>query len=783
MKEKLQIAVRALVEHALRAGDLNLTFTGASRTVQAIRAHQKVQRSRPAHYEPEVSISREVDTDTFILVVSGRIDGVYTAAAGNSVIIDEIKTTTGELERVADSNNLVHWGQLKTYAYLYAAAHDISRIEVQLTYYQLDTGKTLEIRRSFDRETLTTFFEDLVGRYLAWATVWVDWCHTRDESIEKLSFPFRNFRAGQRDMAVQVYKTIQHQQQLLVQAPTGIGKTMAALFPAVKARGRKWVEKIFYLTARTTARSVAEKAMGLLLDHGLKMKTLTLTAKDKICFNPEAICTGDECPYARGHFDRINAAVADLFVNRDDMTRRRVEATAHTHRVCPFELSLELTHCADVIIGDYNYAFDPRVYLRHFFSAETGSYTFLVDEAHNLVDRSRGMFSAEIHKQPVLDLRRVIKVVPQIFKTLGRINTHLLTIRKTCDAAGEPVVAKEAPLELAAELKAFHTQAERWLAKNKPAEFREQLLAFYFEVGAFLRILEAYDDSTVTCMEKIGKDVRVKLFCIDPTTRMREALTRCRSAVFFSATLTPQHYFRKLFGCRDSAYGLTLPSPFPPDRLCLMLANRISTRYRRREMSLASLVRLITALVRCTTGNTLLFFPSYQYMTMASQAFAEACPDINTIIQQPGMSEAERDAFLEEFSHENRHSLVGFAVMGGIFGEGIDLTGDRLTGAVIVGVGLPGISTENELIRDYFNRADGTGFEYAYLYPGINRVLQAAGRVIRSESDRGVVLLMDDRYTTAPYAALLPAHWHPVCVRNEDDIDTQLGNFWKEPRA
>lgn len=782
MKGKLQIAVRALVEHVLRAGDLDLTFTGASRTVEAIRAHQKVQRSRPAHYEPEVSISREIETDTIVLVVSGRIDGVYTAATGDTVIIDEIKTTTGELERVADSDNPIHWGQAKTYAYLYAAAHDLSRIDVQLTYYQLDAGNTLEIRRSFDSEALAAFFEDLVGRYLAWASVLADWCRTRDESIEALGFPFGDFRAGQRDMAVQVYKTIQHQQQLLVQAPTGIGKTMAALFPAIKARGRKWVEKIFYLTARTTARSVAEKAMALLRNHGLRMKTLTLTAKDKICFNPDAACTGEECPYARGHFDRINAAVADLFVNRDGLTRRRVEATAQTHRVCPFALSLELTHCADVVIGDYNYAFDPRVYLRHFFSDETGHYTFLVDEAHNLVDRSREMFSAHIHKQPVLDLRRAVKAVPHIFKTLGRINAHLLTIRKTCEAAGDPVVAVAPPLDLAADLKAFHAQAERWLAKNKPAGFREQLLAFYFETGAFLRILEAYDDSTVTCMENFGKDVRVKLFCIDPSARMQEALTRCRSAVFFSATLTPQHYFRKLFGCRDGAYGLTLPSPFPPDHLRLMLANRISTRYRQRELSLASLVRLITALVTRTTGNTLLFFPSYQYMTMASEAFAESCPEMNTIIQRPGMSEAEREAFLEEFSHENRHNLVAFAVMGGIFGEGIDLTGDRLTGAVIVGVGLPGISTENELIRDYFNRTARTGFEYAYLYPGINRVLQAAGRVIRSETDRGVVLLMDERYTTAPYAALLPAHWHPVCVRNGDDIDTQLTDFWKAPR-
>lgn len=783
MKEKLQIAVRALVAHVLRAGDLTLTFTGQSRTVEAIRAHQKIQKSRPAGYEPEVPVSRRIETDAFLLDISGRIDGVYplnAAAPEDVIVIDEIKTTSIDLDVYRETENPIHWGQAKAYAYMYGITHGLTRIDIQLTYYHLDTGERLEIRRRFDLSFLAAFFDELVNRYLSWASVLAKWCETRNAGIEVLSFPFPDFRPGQREMAVQVYRAIQHGRQLLVQAPTGIGKTMAVVFPALKALGRGLVSKIFYLTARTTARAVAEKAAGAMAQKGLRVKSLTLTAKEKICFNPESACNGEECAYAKGHFDRINAAINDLFtLGPDAVTREAIEETARAHRVCPFEFSLDLTLWADMVICDYNHAFDPRVYLRRFFADETGHYTFLVDEAHNLVDRSREMFSAEIRKQPFLDLRRNLKdAQPGLYRTLGRLNAQFVRIRAACEAAGGDMAQPEAPPALCSLLAAFHSQAERWLVRDKSASFREVLLERYFEVGAFLKILEGYDENYVTCMEKIDKDLRLKLFCINPSERMRAALARCRSAVFFSATLTPGAYFKKLFGCGDDASGLSLPSPFPKENFCLLLADGISTRYRNRESSLKALVRIISTLISGTPGNLLIFFPSYRYMTAAHTALTASCPRMDVILQIPGMSEPERDTFLEKFTSEKGQRLVGFAVMGGVFGEGIDLEGDRLSAAAIVGVGLPGISVENELIRRYFDRIDGSGFEYAYLYPGINRVLQAAGRVIRSETDRGAVMLIDDRYAAARYRALLPEHWQPVRVRKEKDMEKQLQKFW-----
>jgi DNA excision repair protein ERCC-2 len=769
---------------------LNLTFSAAGRTAEAIRAHQKVQRSRPAGYEPEVSVTHLVETDDFILEISGRIDGLYTESADPAdpaaplkpVAVEEIKTTALDPDEIADDQYPLHWGQAKTYAHMLTAAHDLAGIQVQLTYYQLDTGKQREIRRTFDRLELAVFFEEMISAYLAWAATLVAWDRTRNESIAAAGFPFPSFRPGQREMAVQVYRSIGNAGQLLVQAPTGIGKTLAVLFPAIKSLERQGVEKLFYLTARTTAQAVAGKALRRLGKEGLRLKSLVLTAKEKVCLTPEGACTAETCEFARGHFDRINAAIAEIFTTHDRFTRPVIETFARTHRVCPFAFSLDLTLISDLVICDYNYAFDPRVVLRRLFSEEPGIFCFLVDEAHNLVDRAREMFSAEIRKELLLDLRRQLAGhLPGIHRTLGRINSMLAKERRRCQEAGGSLSDPEPPVALGTLLLAFHSQTRRWLVQNIEADFREALLEGYFEVGRFLGTLEGYDERYVTLMASEGKALRLKLFCMNPQKDMADALTRCHSAVFFSATLTPMDYFRKLFGCSDKAGTLALASPFPRENFHLLMAPSISTRYRRREASLRLLTRFLTAMVSEAPGNQLIFFPSYRYLEMVREALAAACPERRLLVQSPGMSEPDREAFLARFSHGADTPVVGLAVMGGIFGEGIDLEGERLNAAVIVGVGLPGISLENDLIRDYFQRTGGCGFEYAYLFPGINRVLQAAGRVIRSETDRGTIMLLDDRYTTARYRSLLPTHWHPVRVFTEVQLIRQLRAFW-DPR-
>jgi DNA excision repair protein ERCC-2 len=774
VKQELAIAVRELTRYVLRSGDLSSEFFGSGRPVEAIRAHQMIQRSRPDQYLAEVPITRCITTDQLILNVGGRIDGVY--PANDPPMVEEIKTTTRDLEYFAENPNPVHWGQLKCYAWLYAAENQCETIDTQLTYYNLDNRETRDFRHRYQTSELEGFFNELVERYIAWAAIISHWVEVRNHTIRSLEFPFPSYRAGQRELAVEVYRTLKNNTQLLVQAATGIGKTMAVLFSAIKALPDGDFSKIFYLTARTTGRNVAENTLAEMRSSGLRLKSITLTAKEKICFNPEQTCGPDECEYARGHYDRIGAALSDIFQS-DALTRDAIEETARRHLVCPFEFSLDLSYWADCIICDYNYVFDPRVRLRRFFQESSDDYVFLVDEAHNLVDRSREMFSAELTKQPFLDVRRALKKdLATIYRHLTRINSWLVTARRKCSPAQPAVAEKRSPEKLYPRLRKFLSSSEQWLARNIKASYRDDLMALFFSVSNFLRVAEQYDPCYATCYEQVGPDFRVKLFCMDPSTRLKEVLKRSRATVFFSATMTPMDYFVRVFGCNAEARRLHLPSPFPPENFALLVCDQVSTLYRNREETKSEVSQAIRAVVEQKTGNYLFFFPSYEYMQMVHNDYQVDASNHETIIvQRPGMTELERDRFLDRFMRNQSHTLVAFAVMGGIFGEAIDLVGDRLFGAVVVGVGLPGLCLERELLREYFAE---NGFDFAYMYPGLNRVLQAAGRVIRSENDRGVVLLIDRRYGTYRYRSLLPSHWRPVTVRSHQRLASVLQHFW-----
>lgn len=776
MKSRLHVSVRDLVDYTLRSGDLDLTSFGTGHPVEAIRAHQRVQRSRPKEYVPEISVHHQVETEDYILEVSGRIDGLYNYS--DRVIIDEIKTTKKDLNQLVQTENESHWGQVKCYAYIYALQHHLEHIEVQLTYVHLEYEAIKELRRSFDRKTLQIFFDTLVVHYLRWADTIVDWIQTRNDSINALSFPFSVYRPGQEEMIEEVGSTIKERGQLLIQAPTGIGKTMAVIFPSLKALSQGQVVKVFYLTARTTGKTAAEAALDMLRNNGLKVKSLTLTAKEKICFNPERSCNGTDCTFAKGYYDRINEALNDAFTY-DRFTRDTSMALSQKHHVCPFEFSLELSLWVDCIICDYNYTFDPRVYLKRFFQNNDDDYALLVDEAHNLVDRAREMYSAELYKQPLLTMRRQVKNrLPQIYHSLGKLNSWMLTERKRCNEEGNPRAQGELPDDVCSLLKQFTAHAEDWLKLNISSPFHQQLVDLYFEAKRFLHTAERFDDNYAACYTSTGEDFSIKLFCIDPARHLRETLGRVRASIFFSATLSPMHYFIESLGCDESARTLRLPSPFNKENLCVLVAGRISALYKYREFTKFDVARTISLLIDQKRGNYLIYFPSYEYMKMVYEIFRARRPRINTTVQSARMTEHDREIFIEKFKHETNNHLVGFAVMGGVFAESIDLFGDRLTGAVIVGVGLPPISLERELIKNYFDNINESGFAFAYVYPGMIKVLQAAGRVIRSETDRGVILLIDTRFTTPAYKSLLPQEWRPVLVNKFDTIGDVLGDFW-----
>jgi DNA excision repair protein ERCC-2 len=778
IKPTLHLAVRSLVERVLRSGDLRLDYFGAVRAAEGIRIHRQIQSRRPDGYQAEVPVRFSTATEKIEYVISGRIDGLF--ARDPLTVIEEIKSTRHPLEDLVQDHDPVHWGQAQCYAYMWACQESLPRIAVQLTYVRTPGGEHRELTRVFDTSELKVFFDDLLRRYEYWFADQIGWDALRDLSIAGLEFPFETYRTGQRAMAVAVFRAVRDGGQLLVQAATGIGKTMAALYPAIKAQAESEKLKIIYLTARTTGRLAAEAALDVLRARGLRIKSVSLTAKDKICLSPQSACLPEECPFALGFFDRINDALRDA-LRSDAFTRAAIEEVARRHRVCPFELSLELTQWADIVIGDYNYVFDPGVALRRLLMEENTRNALLVDEAHNLPDRARDMFSAGLCKSAVLALRRTLKKeLPQLYRILGRINRWMVAARRQCRDAGGTLSGSARPDELLELLQLFGYTAERWLARNIRTVFREELLAFYFDSLSFLRAAESYDDCYHTIFEETAEDWTVQLFCIDPAPQVREVWRQCGPAVLFSATLTPAEYFQTTLGCVAEAGKLNVPSPFPAANLAVIAELRIQTLFRRREASCAAVSRAIAAVVNRRKGNYLLFFPSYAYLQMVYGQFGRDYPHIRTIVQRSEMNEADRDTFLCAFEDAVSQTLVGFAVMGGVFGEGIDLMGERLTGAVIVGVGLPGICVRRDLIRAYFDRRGGCGFEFAYQYPGLNRVLQAAGRVIRSEQDRGVVLLIDQRYAQQRYRTLLPSHWHVQVAGAALESDNIVDRFWNE---
>lgn len=789
-KNEIRISVRNLVEFILRSGDLDTRFTSSARAVEGTRIHQKLQKlnkkkygERGMEYMPEMVLVHKFTYEDICFSVEGRADGVIVPLKENetfmNVIIDEIKTTALPLTDIYEEYNNLHWAQAKCYAYIYAAQNQKAEIDVQLTYCDIENEDIKIFVKNFNFQELEMFFFETIGKYYSWARMSENWVHKRDESIRALAFPFESYRKGQRELAVAVYKTIVEGKRIFVQAPTGIGKTISTIFPAVKAMGEGHISKIFYLTAKTITRQVAEEAVKRMREGSLKLKTITLTAKDKICFNKGSACNPEQCSFARGHFDRANEAIEDILLSEDNLTRDKIEYYSRKHNICPFEYSLDLTMWCDCIICDYNYVFDPRVNLKRFFESK-GDYAFLVDEAHNLVDRAREMYSAQLDKKDFLKLKKPMKYLDNgISKILGKLNTYMLTLKK--EVSGNNFYVQETlPEDMYPLLRKFVKLSEDWLAKNEGKESHEELLQLYFDVLAFLRIWELYDKKFVTYIEDSGGDLRVKLFCLHPGRLIDQSLEKGRAAVLFSATLMPMNYFKDILGGGDESYAVKLASPFPMENHCLLVADSVSTRYRHRDKSITQVTDYIYEFISGKSGNYMIFFPSYKYLSDVYERFSEQHPDIKVMIQQGEMDETQRDEFLEAFVDEPQETLAAFVVLGGIFSEGIDLKGERLIGAVIVGVGLPQLCLERNIIRDFFDSENSKGYDYSYTYPGMNKVLQAAGRVVRSDQDRGAILLIDDRFSTAGYRGLFPEHWkNAKRVKNIKEVKEALDQFWR----
>ena len=778
MEEKIiRISVRNLVEFILREGDIDNRKAGLpDKEAMQLggRIHRKIQRQMGSDYYAEVPLKITVPCEGFAIQIEGRADGIQKTADG--VVVDEIKGVLRELEYIEKPVS-VHLAQAKCYGYIYGKQQELDSITIQMTYCQVETEEVKRFQETFSMEELERWFLDIVMQYEKWARFQVEWRQTRDATIKEAEFPYP-YREGQRELVTSVYRTILRKKKLFIQAPTGVGKTMATIFPAVKAVGEGLGDKIFYLTAKTITRTVAEQAFQILKKNGLQYKVATLTAKEKICFCEKAECNPDACPYAKGHFDRVNDAVYEMITTMEEMSRENIETQAKKHSVCPFEMGLDVSLWVDAIICDYNYVFDPNAHLKRFFSeGKKGEYLFLIDEAHNLVERGREMYSAVLYKEEFLQMKKAVRYESvKLTRQLAGCNQMLLEMKRECQTYKEYNSISHFALKLLNVMNGLQKLLE------EKEQVDEEVLEFYFHVRNFLNIYEEVDENYVIYTElEEGGDFKLKLFCVNPAVKLQNFLSQGNSTVFFSATLLPIRYYKRLLSVETDDYAVYAHSPFKEANRLLVLGQDVSTKYTRRGYEMYERFAIyIKNVMQAKPGNYLVFFPSYRFMEEVRETFERyRTEEMCCMIQEQNMNEQDREAFLQEFEAEREGSLAGFCVMGGIFSEGIDLTKERLIGAMIVGTGLPQVCNEREILKQYFDRHGENGFDYAYLYPGMNKVLQAAGRVIRTEEDKGVIALLDDRFAGRRYLEIFPREWRKLTYCNVKTIGEKVEQFWK----
>ncbi|MDY4404260.1 ATP-dependent DNA helicase [Blautia sp.] len=783
-KPRVRISVRNLVEFILRSGDLD-NSSGTSGDKEAMlkggRLHRKIQRSMKGDYQAEVSLKKESEYDDVVIQVEGRADGIFTE--DGAVYIDEIKGTYGNVQAM-DMPIPVHRAQAMCYGLIWGGKERISEIHIQMTYAHLETEETRRFREDFSIEELKGWYQKLLDAYHKWIAYSLNWKKERNASMKDLQFPFP-YREGQRDIVSGVYHTVSSGKTLFVQAPTGVGKTMSAIFPSVRAIGEGKGETLFYLTAKTITGTVAQEAFHILREKGLKFKVTAITAKEKLCFQDTPECTPEKCPYAKGHFDRVNDAVYELWTTEEVYSREVIRAHAEKWQVCPFEMCLDLSIWVDGIICDYNYVFDPNVHLKRFFGENiSGDHIFLIDEAHNLVERGREMYSAGISRQSLVALRKKIrKRFSKLARTLDKANRQMMELEENLAETGKGYQVLSNPGVLPITFLTISGELEEILEeKELEEELRREILEFYFIVRDFLNVSELVDENYVVYTENSAEEgFRLRLFCVNPAENLGEYLKKGKSAIFFSATMFPMPYYREILTTDRDAYGIYVQSPFPKENRRILIGSDVSSRYTRRNR--AEYQKIAGYIARCVwqrQGNYMAFFPSYRLMEDVLQVYEEefSVDWVRCVCQTPDMTEQEREGFLEEFQ-EREGTLVGFCVLGGIFSEGVDLTGESLIGAVIVGTGLPQIGSQREILKEYYDKKNHCGFDYAYRYPGMNKVLQAAGRVIRTKEDKGVILLLDDRFWDRDYQEIFPREWQDRTGCRLDTVEGAVETFWK----
>ncbi|NLB32795.1 MAG: ATP-dependent DNA helicase [Tissierellia bacterium] len=761
--DNIKLSVRELVEFVYKSGDINVKNLSVDRAMEGIKAHKILQSQMGENYHKEFYLKNEFVLNDIMFVIEGRADGVINE--NDEITIDEIKSTYTNLDLIDDEYNSAHTAQAKCYAYMYGLLNNSEKLNVQLRYYNIDTKETKTIKHTFTIEELKTFFYNLLDTYIDWAETIINLRKERNKTIEELKFPFDKYRKGQRDFSVAVYQTIKSGKKLFAQAPTGVGKTVSVLFPAIKSLYEK-NSKIFYLTAKSSTKSIAFNTIKIMHDKGLKLRTIIITAKEKICFMEETKCEPEYCPYAKGYYDKLNIPLRETIKNDCLYTREFIEELGRNHELCPFELSLDLAYMSDIVICDYNYYFDPRVALQREDVFNKDKDILLIDEAHNLEDRTRNMYSPAIVKEEFYEVYKMMKAEKSLSKELYNINKKFIDIKKSLK---EAKILEKPPDDLINALRKFVVKAEKYFSELKNEKAPDEFTDIYFKSSFFIKISEIADDNFCYYADLAGDKTMVKLFLIDTSNVLKEIEKNALSSIFFSATLTPLKYFRYILGGDEDDYILKIKSPFDIENLNLMITADISMKYTQRDLNIEKACQYINALITEKKGNYMIFFPSYFFMNKVYSTYESLYPTSNILLQNQGISEEEQQDIINSFINER--NLVLFTVVGGIFSEGIDLPLEKLIGAVIIGTGIPQISFERNIIKGFFDDKMNSGYDFAYKYPGFNKILQSAGRVIRTENDKGTVLLIDSRLCQYTYLKLFPDHWrHFKKIKSVEEV-------------
>ena len=835
-EDKIELSVRELCALAFQSGDLDTRTSSSSRFEAAHvgrEIHQRLQKEHGPAYHPEVTLRHECRLEELTFLVSGRADGVLIDPDSGDYIVEEIKTLSRPLWQSFEGfARQADMGQLVCYGYFLATSKALSKVTLRLTYvctadddvhYQ-DAIMTLDqLREAFVAmlDIISPRARDLRNREVVLRPL-----------AKKARFPYASLRDEQGDMIREVWRDMRHGQTVFAQAPTGIGKTISTLYPAVRCLGEGRCDKIFYLTAKSATRREAVGAVERLIAAGVPLRAVVIAAREPMCANATAKATAKEtdgrltrhcnpeyCPYAKGYYDRVEQVIRELLSSEQTVfTPRVIAAAAEKGRVCPYELSLDLSERCDIVICDYNYVFSPSVYLRRYFAdgipnTDGNRYIFLVDEAHNLADRARDLYSATLSLSEVIALQDALTafdtaqtqaygelIFPDEDLPHGAVATPALSMddligdlrrasyvcRDNMTEGSDGVrrgaeLSREAPVILLDTVSVLSKKYDSWLRRNPVHPAYAAVDSLASTLRAFRTAGAYYDEHYATLTEVEGEDIRVSLVCLDPSGILGPILQRATARVLFSATLTPQDYFADILGGGEDSVCVAFDSPFPPDRLCVAVADHISLRQEDRQKSVRQVVSYIAATVSAKKGNYLVYFPSYEYMDKVRTVFEQKYPKVRLLTQTQGMTAAERDAFISAFSEGDGKLKVGFCVLGGSFSEGVDLPGNSLIGVMILGVGIPGLSSLRNIMAEHYNLdREGEGYAYAYTYPGMNRVLQAAGRVIRRPEDKGVVVLLDDRYAAPPYTSLYPDHWkHMAAVGDPASLNDHLRRFWE----